>query len=141
MIWPAGKEFEINETTVRIRDEMDVQRVIHLDQASHENASIADQGHSIGWWEDGVLVVDTTHFTPHRRGLAIGGLPSGANKHLVERFALSADRTTLNYSFRLEDDEFLAEPVTGQLTLLYRPDLPFLNEACDMESAGRHLLD
>ena len=110
-----------------------------MNQASHEGAANSDQGHSIGHWENGALVVDTTHFTPHRRGLAIGGLPSGENKHLVEEFELSADRTTLSYSFRLEDEEFLAEPVSGELTLVYRPDLPFLNVACDLESAGRHL--
>ena len=141
MIWPSGKSLDISDGTILIADELGVQRTVHMDVGSHVGALYSDQGHSIGRWEDDVLVVDTTHFLDHRRGLAFAGLPSGIQKHLVERFELSQDKTTLQYSFWLEDPDYLLEPVTGQLVLVYRPDRPFVMEPCDLDSAGRHMLN
>jgi hypothetical protein len=47
------------------------------------------RGHSIGWWEGNTLVVDTTHFAFHRSS-SLDGVPSGAQKHVVERYTLTA---------------------------------------------------
>jgi hypothetical protein len=68
-------------------------------------------------------------------------LASGQQKHLIERFELSPDHTTMQYAYWLEDPEYLAEPTTGELELVYRPDRPFVSEPCDLESARRHLND
>lgn len=141
MIWPSGKSLVISEELIVIRDELGVERFVNMMLDSHDGAVYSDQGHSIGWWEDGVLVVDTTHFEDHRRGLAFGGLASGRQKHLIERFELSPDHTTMQYAYWLEDPEYLAEPTTGELELVYRPDRPFVSEPCDLESARRHLSD
>ena len=139
MIWPVGKSIEIGEEITMLREESGVERKIYMNVDSHDGARYTDQGHSIGWWEDSVLVVDTTHFADHRRGLAPGGLASSQQKHLVEHFELRPDRTTMHYSFLLEDAEYLAEPVTGTLELVYRPDLKFVIEPCDLESARKYL--
>ena len=85
------------------------------------------------------MVVDTTHFAAHRNGLTVGGLSSSQQKHLVEHFELRPDKTTMHYTFLLEDSEYLAEPVTGTLQLVYRPDLQFVIEPCDLESARQYL--
>ena len=63
----------------------------------------------------GTLVIDTAHFAEHRRGNSVGGLASSREKHLMERLRLGDDKTYLSYTFRLEDPEYLAEPVTGTL--------------------------
>ncbi len=139
MIWRNGKSIDIGVDEVVIRDELGPERRIDLKSKDHTGAEVSTAGHSIGWWVDGVLVVDTVNFAPHRRGLAVGGLPSGPQKHLIERFELSADKTKLQYEFRLEDPEYLSEPVSGELELIYRPDLPFINEPCDLESAQIYL--
>lgn len=139
MIWPSGKSLEFAEELTVIRDELGVERHVHMGIDSHDGALYTDQGHSIGRWEDDVLVVDTTHFSNHRRGLAFGGLASGQQKHLIERFELLPNRSTMQYSYWLEDPEYLAEPATGKLELVYRPDLPFMSVACDLESARRYL--
>jgi hypothetical protein len=139
MIWPSGKHIEITDEMVTIRDELGVERIVHMKVDTHEGAEYSDQGHSIGRWEGDALVVDTTHFVENRRGLAVVGVASSRQKHLVERFQLSPDRTTLEYSFWVEDPVYLEEPVAGELTLVYRPDLPFIIEPCDLESASRHL--
>jgi len=139
MIFPAGKQIEIGDQVTTIRDEIGMERKIFMTLESHDGAQYSDHGHSIGRWEGEVLVVDTTHFANHRRGLALMGLPSGKLKHLVERFELKPGKTSLRYSYWLEDPEYLAEPVAGQMEFVYRPDVPFFNEPCDIENARNHL--
>jgi hypothetical protein len=139
MIFPAGKQIVIDDKISTIRDEIGMVREVYMTIESHDGARYSDHGHSIAHWEDDVLVVDTTHFADHRRGLALMGLPSGKQKHLVERFELNPEKTSMKYSYRLEDPEYLAAPVVGQMELVYRPDVPFFSEPCDIENARNHL--
>lgn len=135
MIFPAVHRIEIDETTVAIRSEYDtVERTVHMDIATHDGAPITHQGHSIGWWERDTLVVDTTHFADHRNGSS-RGIPSGPQKHLIERFELEPDRSSLTYSFELMDPEYLTEPVTGAMQWDYRPDLEFTPIECELDNA------
>ena len=90
-------------------------------------------GHSTGRWEGKVLVVDTRNFADE----VWATMPSGEDKHLVERFALSADSKSLSYNFVLEDPEYLARPLSGGGQMSYRPDLKFGGIECDLESAKR----
>jgi len=138
MIWVYLTSIEIGEEVTLIRRESSADRTVYMNANSHDGVPYTNLGHSIGWWEDDVLVVDTAHFADHRTGNG-WKLPSGQEKHLVERFELSPDRTSLNYTFRLEDPEYLAESVTGTLELIYRPDLPMVDEPCDPVSARRYL--
>ena len=120
-----------------IRTEYDtVDRTVHMNVASHDGAEITHQGHSIGRWEGDVLVVDTTHFADNNSGAA-RGIRTGSQKHVVERFALDPERTSLTYRFEIEDPEFLAEPVSGELQMAYRPDLDLVRVRCDVDTAGR----
>ncbi|MCY3732494.1 MAG: DUF6152 family protein [Rhodospirillaceae bacterium] len=141
MIFTGVQQIDLGDSTISIRTEYDtVERTVHMDVGSHDGAAVTHQGHSIGRWEGDVLVVDTTHFADHRSGNA-RGIRSGSQKHLIERFELSADRTSLIYRFELEDPEYLAAPVTGELRAAYRPDLDFVQIACDPETAGRFAED
>jgi hypothetical protein len=137
MLFAGLVNIELGEDVTVIRA-AEVERTVHMKLDAHDGAPFDGQGHSIGRWEDSVLVVDTTSFTDHRSGNA-WGLPSGSQKHLIERFALSADRTRLDYTFTLEDPEYMAAPVTATLMLRHRPDLPFVTMPCDLESARRYL--
>ncbi|MEO8466864.1 MAG: hypothetical protein ABI640_16115 [Gammaproteobacteria bacterium] len=49
-----------------------------------------------------MLIVETSNFTANPNGIT-DGFPSSNEKHLVERFALAADRQSLTYSFELTD--------------------------------------
>jgi len=130
---------EATDSAISIRTEYDtVERTVHMDVASHAGAEISNHGHSIGHWEGEALVVDTVHFADNRTGNA-RGVPSGAQKHLVERFELNTDGTGLTYHFELEDPEYLSAPATGDLQAAYRPDLGFEPIACDLDVAGRFL--
>ena len=140
MAWPDLKRIEVGDRTVIIRAALidNVERVIDMRAKSHAGAALTNQGHSIGRFEGGVLVVDTTDFTAHASGIR-EGVPSGRGKHLVERFQLSADRTRLTYEFELEDPEYLTKPVTGTAEWVHRPDLTYVGYRCDRAMAGRFL--
>ncbi len=141
MVFPSVQKIEVGDASVSIRSEYGaIERTVHMDVASHDGATASYHGHSIGRWEGEVLVVDTAHFPDHRSGNA-RGVPSGSQKHLVERFELSPDRERLIYRFRLEDPEYLLEPVTGVVQSTYRPDLEFAPVECDLENARRFVGD
>ncbi len=140
MIFTGVHMIELDDDIVLIRTEYDsVDRTVHMNVASHEGAQVTRQGHSIGWWEGDVLVVDTTNFADNNSGNA-RGIPSGSQKHLVERFELDPDRRSLIYRFELEDPEYLAMPVTGEFQSRYRPDLGLVRVPCDVETAGRFVI-
>ena len=138
MLFEELVSIELGESVITIRQIGKVDRLVQMGVASHDAAQPSHAGHSIGRWEGETLVVDTTRFSDHRIGNAYG-VPSGPGKHLVERFALSPDKTAIEYAFRLEDPEYLTEAVTGAVSLTHRPDLPYVNVPCDLESARRYL--
>jgi hypothetical protein len=139
MLSPDIKMIEVRDETVLISREWDgVERTVYMNVDSHDGAVESIQGHSIGHWEGGVLVIDTARFTPQRSGNGIG-LPSGAGKHLVERLELNEDGSRLTYAFEVEDPQYLAEPIVGEQEWAYRPDLEYVGLPCDAGSASRFL--
>jgi hypothetical protein len=135
------KRITTSEDAIRIVGDYEGgERVIHMNVASHEGAAQSVHGHSIGRWEGNTLVVDTTHFEPHAMGHGFG-VPSGNQKHLVERLTLNEEGTRIVYSFEVSDPEFLAAPLSGRVEWSYRPDLELALEACDPEAARRFALE
>jgi len=122
---------EILEDRVMIRNEfIDVVRTVYTDGREHpQSMEPSNQGHSIGRWEDGVLIVDTRFLAAHRSGNG-AGIPSSTQKHVVERFSLSEDRTRAIVDVMIEDPEFLAEPFTGRTEMTYVPHLQLYRYDC-----------
>ena len=136
---PRVKQVPLGELAQR--EEPRLRRVVHLDQQRHPAAlEPSVLGHSIGHWEGGTLVVDTAGFSAQPEGYAFD-LPSSAAKHVVERFALSADRKHVEYEAKVEDAEFLTTPVTHRSQWNYRPELKPSNLPCDPEAASRFRTD
>ena len=135
---PYRSEIEIAEDRIFIRSEFfDMERVVFMDGRGHpKNGARTPHGHSIGRWEDGVLVVDTTLFADNPVG-NFRGLPSGPRKHVIERFDLSEDRTRIRVEFWNEDPEYLAEPWFGEIVWDYVPDGEFLPFTCNPDAARR----
>lgn len=139
MILPGFRSIEVRDDAVLIRGEdAAVERIVHLG-ATHAGATPSVQGHSVGRWEGADLVVDTAQFSPHRIGNG-AGLPSGTQKHVAERFAVTPEGG-LTYSFVLEDPEYLTAPVTGSAQWSYRPDVPFTPTPCSTDNARRFLAE
>jgi hypothetical protein len=134
-------EIELRGDVVLLRENwFGTERTVHMNVASHRGAPVAIQGHSIGRWEDDVLVVETANFADHREGL-FNKLPSGENKRLIERFELNPDRESLTYRWEVMDSDYLTAPISGENRWSYRPDAGFSIVECSLESAGQFLQD
>ena len=137
---PYLHQIVINADTVILREEYwEVDRVVYMDGRDHGvDALRTNQGHSIGHWDGNVLVVDTVAFEDHGYGNG-SGIPSGAQKHIVERYALSDGGTTITIDYVLEDPEYLAAPFRDTRKWQYAPDLRLLPNKCDLETARRYI--
>ena len=140
MAYPVVRTIAVDAASVLLDlDWMGARRVVQLDARAHPTeAEPTLLGHSLGRWEGGTLVVDTVGFAAHPEGMGFG-TPSGRAKHVVERFALSAARTRLDYDVTVEDPEYFTAPVTYHTQWQYRPDLKPSGIPCDLETARRFL--
>jgi hypothetical protein len=104
-------------------------RTIYMNQTEHPDTIEPSRGgHSIGRWEDDVLVVDTVGFLP---GLLTGQLMHSDQLHVVERFALNTDGDTLALTreFTADDALHFVGEHRGSDTL-YVADAPFAVHDC-----------
>ena len=85
-----------------------------------------------------MLVVDTANFADHRSPYQ-NGVPSGAQKHVVERYELLDGGTHLRVDFSLEDPEFIVGTMTHSRDLAYSPHLKMTPFNCEIESTRRYL--
>jgi hypothetical protein len=112
-------------------------RTVWMDGRSHPDPSQTfATGHSIGYWVGDTLVVDTRNFDDHRSPYQIG-VPSGSQKHVIERYTLSEDRTYMQVEFMLEDPEYIARPYIRTGNLFYAPDETMYASDCDIENTSR----
>jgi hypothetical protein len=97
---------------------MDIVRTIHLDLDHHpDDIQPSITGHSIGKWEDGVLVVDTVGFSPgyiHAPPFPRGAAKNSEQLHIIEHFYLSADGLSLHRKYEGEDPLYLSEKFSGE---------------------------
>jgi hypothetical protein len=106
-------------------------RVIHMDGRPHLPASLRRwMGDSVGRWEGGTLVVDTTNFNDGGGfyGDAGGNFAWDRNLHLIERFSL-LDANTLLYQFEVDNPTAFTMPWKGELTMT-RSSGPIYEYAC-----------
>jgi hypothetical protein len=116
---------------------LNAQRTIYLDGRAHPPASERfAQGHSVGHWEGETLVIDTSNYADHAAGNSFE-IPSGVQKHTVERLRLSDNGKRMDYEFVLEDPEYMTAAITGSGHWEYRPDLERQQLDCDREVARR----
>ena len=104
VVYPIQIEFLDGGDRIAIRSEFfDEERIVHMDGRPHPDIGQRSRtGHSIGTLEDNVLIVDTRNFEDHRSPYQTG-VPSGAQKHVVERYELSEDGTHILLEFMLEE--------------------------------------
>ena len=135
-------EIELGEEEIIFRNEFyGTERTIYMDSdfSVHPNKRTL-QGTSIGRWEGDSLVVETRNFSNHRSPYGSAtGIPSGADKYVVERYSLSEDGTEAFVEIYLEDPEYLAEPVTASFVWKYSPHFEMLQLDCDVGVATRFI--
>jgi hypothetical protein len=112
---------------------MGLERTVYLNVGEHP-ADLAPSraGHSIGRWEDDVLVVDTVGFEPGILS-ADGRLPHSDRLHVVERFWLDPETGALRRSYVAEDPLYFEGQYTGA-DVVHVSDVPFQVAPCEDRS-------
>lgn len=104
------------------------ERVIHMDMDAHPaDLEPSYAGHSIGRWEDDVLVVDTIGFEP---GVIAPPVKHSDQLHIVERYTLETDPLALRRDFVAEDPVYFVGQYLGSDTVLVA-DVPYVAHPCD----------
>ena len=108
-------DFQITQQADRVvirYEKMDVVRTIWLEGHGHpkpENNDYTNQGHSVGRYEGGRLIVETTHFAFDPRGFSANRwIPGSTLKKMTERYWREGD--TLKLDSVSEDPLSLKQP-------------------------------
>jgi hypothetical protein len=101
-------------------------RTVHMIAAHPANITPSADGHSIGKWENDVLVVDTVGFVP---GTLTGTTPHSAQLHVVERFSVDPATTTLKREVTANDPLFWTANFTNSTSMIVST-VPYAAEAC-----------
>lgn len=104
------------------------ERVIHVNMDEHPaDVEPSYAGHSIGHWEDDVLVVDTIGFEP---GVIAPPVRHSGELHIVERFSLDPETLALKRDYVAEDPVYFTDQYIGSDTVLVA-DVPYVAHPCD----------
>jgi len=115
------------------RDLMDGVRVVHLDLTVPVGEP-SQMGHSVGWFENGDLIVETTAFTADRWGTHTG-IDSSAEKQVRERFRLVDGGMGIEIETTVTDPVYLRDPATFTHRWIKVADRDIIRAPCTMESA------
>jgi hypothetical protein len=122
---PVNRITQNNETIVLQYGQMGFTRTIHMNAAKHPaTLKPSRAGHSIGRWENDVLVVDTVGFAP---GVLSPPVLHSTQLHVVERFSLDPKTMILTRSYVAEDPVYFKGQYAGSDTIQvadagYAPD-------------------
>ena len=112
---------------------MGLERTVHLNIREHPpDLDPSRAGHSIGRWEDDVLIVDTVGFEPGILS-ADGRLPHSDRLHVIERFSLDPETGALRRSYGAEDPLYFEGQYTGA-DVVHISDVPFQVAPCEDRS-------
>ena len=113
---------------------MDTVRTIHLNTKTHPtDITPSFAGHSIGHWEDDVLVVDTIGFAPSliKLGPHVTGVRS-EKYHVVERISVDNKKGELTISYVANDPKFWDSGQTiSHSTTVFVSDYPWEPYECE----------
>jgi hypothetical protein len=124
---PVNQITQANDTITIEYGRLGLARTIHTRMTIHPSQIEPSRaGHSIGWWDSDVLVVDTIGFLP---GTLLGTTPHSERLHVVERFSLDADAMTLQREHWAEDPLYFTEAHTGSVTMMLS-NVPYEAEPC-----------
>ena len=108
---PINRITQSKDTIVIEYGQMNLKRTVYLNMKTHPaTARPSRTGHSIGWWENDVLVVDTVAFLP---GVLEAPVRHSAKLHVVERFALDPKTMKITRSYTAQDPDYLKGTYSG----------------------------
>lgn len=96
-------------------ESMDIVRQIHMNLTSvPDGTELTDMGYSLGRYEDGFLVIDTTHFA---EGVIVGSTLHTDQMTMQEKLAVLEDSGRLEITWVVDAPVFYAESITGSQQL------------------------
>jgi hypothetical protein len=114
-------------------------RTVYMDGRSHPTDwQPTNYGHSIGWWDGDVLVIDTVGFNEDfwfgRRGL-----PHTSALHTIERFNRVSDRE-IEYEIEIHDPTVYTAPFTGGFSLRFNEGTELFEYICQQANYASELM-
>jgi hypothetical protein len=108
--------FQSRDHVVLLAEDNHDARIVPLDRRKHLPASVRPwMGDSIGWWEQGALVVETTNFARGDRWRAGSAyFPIGEKARITERFMRIGPKQIL-YRFEVSDSENYTQTWRGEV--------------------------
>ena len=104
-----------------------LQRIIHMTGEGTEPEA-SPVGHSVGRWDGGTLIVTTSHVDwPYYSNI---GMPQSDQVRYSERFSVSDDGRTLNYSITVDDPAVFTRPFTMDRTRRAAPGVEIVPFNC-----------
>ena len=124
---PVNRITQNRDTIVLQYGQLGLTRTIQMNMQAHP-ASIKPTraGHSIGRWENDVLVVDTIGFAP---GVLSPPVLNSDKLHVVERFSLDPDKMMVTRSYTAEDPVYFKGQFSGS-DVIQVADLPYKPDPC-----------
>jgi hypothetical protein len=124
---PVNRIAQNKDTIVIQYGQLGFTRTVHMNLKAHPaGIKPSRAGHSIGRWENDVLVVDTVGFLP---GVLSPPVLHGDRLHVVERFSLDAEKTELTRGYVAEDPVYFTGQYAGSDTIQVA-DLPYSPDKC-----------
>jgi hypothetical protein len=119
---PVNRITQNKDTIVFEYGQMGLKRTIYMNLKEHPaNTKSTRAGHSIGRWENDVLVVDTVGFLP---GFLNAPVRNSDKLHIVERFSLDPNTMKVTRAYTAEDSVYLKGQYTGS-DVLQVADAPY----------------
>ena len=140
---PYGVEFveipELNSMYIFDIGGPHTYREVHMDGRSHPaDLEPSNYGHSIGWWEDDTLVVDTIGFNEdfwfERRGL-----PHTEQLHTIERFT-RYNSNRVDYKLTVDDPGAYTQAYTGGFNLRWQEGQELFEYICQQANYAAELM-
>jgi hypothetical protein len=124
---PVNRITQNRDTIVMQYGQLGLTRTVYMNMKAHP-ATIKPSraGHSIGRWENDVLVVDTVGFLP---GVLNPPVLHGDKLHVVERFSLDPAKMELRRAYEADDPVYLKGRYSGSDTIQVA-DLPYRPDPC-----------
>ena len=136
--YPIEIFFKPGQVTIQL-EAYEQMRHIYTDGRPHpDDPDLTYDGHSIGHWEGGTLVVDSVGFSPDTPLGQNYGVRHSDKMHIVERMRLT-DPDTLEVVTTIDDPEALAQPWTSTRTFKRHRDWTIDEYVC--EQNNRNLVD
>jgi hypothetical protein len=113
LLWTTERLFFVQEPKIvhMVWERDSLSRRIYMTDQHSEHVAPSWFGESIGRYENGELVVDTTGLSTRLSFLDMFRTPHTEKLHVIERFKLTADQKFLEALVKVEDPDALNEPM------------------------------